>query len=549
MSPIPWKRRWGFRYFLSALLALTALVITLAFQPHLSSPIPFLVFNGAVIVAAWQAGFFPALFTVACSIVLIDYFLIPPIQSFATTPSDLAAFGVFAVEGTLIAYAIDHLIRTQSQLRTLYRHSNALLQEPTVTQVLTASMDILGAEKADIQIYDPNTATLRMVGQCGFPAKFLDRFRLLPTTFSTCGLACKERRRVMVRDISVSRQWNTLLPVFKEYGVVSVQSTPMYRETGAVFGVLSTYTSKVHAPSEGELRLLDLYLRQAERVLETKHREEDLRQANDDLVSTVTMQSGQLAEKAEWLQSAITTLSMTEERQRQQLVSELHDHLGQLLALAKMKVTQAVQILETSPDVSRRYLAETQGMLNSSLDYARTLMAELVPRELHESGLAAALRWLAPQMSKHGLAVDVSLADDVIPVSNEEAALLYQLVRELLINIVKHARVDRASVSVSVDHFGVLTIMVEDYGSGFDMGSLERSRAAGHFGLSTIPGRMTAIGGSAYIASHRGKGTSVKLFLPLRADFSRPSRAASSIDQSRVVLKRVLSGQSSLPFE
>ena len=95
--------------------------------------------------------------------------------------------------------------------------------------------------------------------------------------------------------------------------------------------------------------------------------------------------------------------------------------------------------------------------------------------------------------------------------------LLYQSVRELLLNVVKHARIDHARVSVSLGEDERLTLSVQDQGLGFDTGSLQAKSTGEHFGLLSVIERMTAMGGSFEANSGPGRGTTVTLRLPLKS--------------------------------
>ena len=277
--------------------------------------------------------------------------------------------------------------------------------------------------------------------------------------------------------------------------------------------------------------------------------EERLRQANAELHDQVASEQQRLVEKEQRVHGLTTQLALTEERERRQLAAELHDYLAQLLALARMKVKQAQQCLSSSTHRSHRFLGDTDELLGKSLDYVRTLMAELYPVQLSELGLPAAILWLAKQMPRHGLEVDVSIECDHLRLSDDQAMLLYQSVRELLMNIVKHAAVRRALISLAVIS-DVLLIAVRDSGPGFDASAWHAGEAGDRFGLSSVRDRMVSIGGKFTLESASGRGTTVTLSVPLhQLSESYSVRAASPILQDRVLAKpTVPSNQESLPL-
>ena len=163
-------------------------------------------------------------------------------------------------------------------------------------------------------------------------------------------------------------------------------------------------------------------------------------------------------------------------------------------------------------------LEEIQDAFERSLDDTRTLMAELSPPVLHEWDLSAALQWLAEDMVKHGLKVEFCLSPGPLPLRENEHVLLYQSVRELLINCVKHAKTCRARLSLSVEGTNHLQIVVSDHGSGFEVDSLAARPAGVHYGLFSIRERMEARGGFFHLDSAQGDGTTITLTLPMRRE-------------------------------
>jgi signal transduction histidine kinase len=269
-----------------------------------------------------------------------------------------------------------------------------------------------------------------------------------------------------------------------------------------------------------------------------KKNEESLRRANRELEHQVVNERQQLTEKEDKLRGLMHQLAVTEERERGQLAAELHDYLAQLLTLARMKIKQVQQCLYRSVGESNRYAGETDELLRKSVEYVRTLMAELYPVQLHELGLPAALHSLAEQMSRHGLTVDLSIDCDSLPLPNDQGLLLYQSVRELLMNIVKHAGVNRAVVALEVVDSDRLLISVRDTGRGFDPSTLPSTASGQHFGLSSVRERITTMGGTFTVDSTVGQGTAVTLCVALQPLLETTAlRAASSTPYDRVKAK------------
>lgn len=149
---------------------------------------------------------------------------------------------------------------------------------------------------------------------------------------------------------------------------------------------------------------------------------------------------------------------------------------------------------------------------------------DLSPPVLHDEGLTAAMRWLASQMSQQqGLTVEVA-AESALPRLNEDLrVLLFQTVRELLFNVVKHAGVTSARVALSQSD-GHLRIDVSDNGRGFSpvnnggqgaSQSNSQSNSQSSQGLPRIGQRMQLLGGRMEIASAAEQGTRITLYVPV----------------------------------
>jgi signal transduction histidine kinase len=144
-------------------------------------------------------------------------------------------------------------------------------------------------------------------------------------------------------------------------------------------------------------------------------------------------------------------------------------------------------------------------------------MLELAPPGLHESGLLEALRWLADRVSRQQRLI-VTVEDDGAPkpLEDQVTVLLFQTVRELLQNVVKHARSKRATVRCSVQN-DVLALDVVDPGIGFEVHSVDRlPTRQGGFGLFNIRERLKLMGGTVDIHSIVGEGTTVRIRVPLK---------------------------------
>ena len=244
-----------------------------------------------------------------------------------------------------------------------------------------------------------------------------------------------------------------------------------------------------------------------------------LRALADQLEQLVRERTQELVVSRDQLRTLSSEVNLVEQRERKRMAGELHDHLQQMLVLAKLKLGQSKRV-SVPPKISGEMLGQVDQLLTDSLEYTRTLVAELSPPVLHEFGLPAALKWLGEWMRKHNLRVTLEISDeDAVQLPEDQAVLLFLSVRELLINSAKYAAVGEATVRFEKTN-GHLRIEVHDKGAGFDLApSAVVARTAGglssRFGLLSIRERMQVIGGSFDLQSAPGKGTNAVLSLPL----------------------------------
>ncbi len=216
------------------------------------------------------------------------------------------------------------------------------------------------------------------------------------------------------------------------------------------------------------------------------------------------------------LQRSLTSeLALAEERERRRIAVDLHDRVSQALALCQIKLG-LLQKNALAPEADRT-LAEALKLCRTALADTRTLTFEISPPELYELGLEAALDELMEITGKdHALATEFEDDEKPKPLTLDVQVTLYRAVRELIINVVKHARADRIKVSVGREDRGI-RVEVADDGIGFDPSKVYaygvRDKS---FGLLSIRERIGLLGGSMEIDSQVGGGTRVLLRAPMK---------------------------------
>jgi len=224
-------------------------------------------------------------------------------------------------------------------------------------------------------------------------------------------------------------------------------------------------------------------------------------------------------------------LTLAEHHAREGIAKTLHDGLQQLLVIATLNLEQELKRESDAGAAPSELIREAKCRLDDAIAAARSLTFELFPPVLQRSGLPAALKWLA-DWTHDKYKIEVRVAADPRADSGRKAVrtLLFESVRELLFNAVKHARADRVSLELALDPEDQLCITVSDQGIGFEPAGLDDRSKAGQvgWGLFSIRERLTLLGGRVEIDSAPGKGTQVRLVAPRGDAHTAVSSAGAS---------------------
>ena len=223
----------------------------------------------------------------------------------------------------------------------------------------------------------------------------------------------------------------------------------------------------------------------------------------------------------EKLRRLSSQLLFAEEGERRRIAVELHDRIGQSLTVSKMRLDALSAGKPHSADADG--IREISDLLEKTIADTRTLTFELSPPILYEFGLVPALEWLGEKFNRdHGLKISFRSEVEDPPMNIQACIMLFQAARELLFNIVKHARASEARIRVMTEG-PALRVDVEDDGRGFKPASDNHGiHQAMGFGLFSIRERLSCLDGRLEIDSQPGRGTCATLFCPM----------ARAIDQS-----------------
>ena len=215
------------------------------------------------------------------------------------------------------------------------------------------------------------------------------------------------------------------------------------------------------------------------------------------------------------LKALASQLTIVEETERRRIAADLHDHVGQSLALVRLQIASVRKLLFDPGQTDT--LDEISGTLQQTVQETRDLIYDLSPPQLHEIGLSAAiLEWLEEHVEKrYKIKSECISSGPEKQLDKNLGAILFRNTRELVTNVIKHSHAKQVKVRVLQDDNHV-KIFVKDDGIGFDAGAVSPSlKGESSFGLFSITERMADMGGSLEIVSEPGQGTEAIMHVPL----------------------------------
>lgn len=257
--------------------------------------------------------------------------------------------------------------------------------------------------------------------------------------------------------------------------------------------------------------------------------EQELRESALELESRIAQRTAQLqAELAErqrveerliknqrQLRALASELSLVEERERRRIATDLHDNIGQALAMA----TNQLGLLKASipTDQGKKLLDGIKGLIKESIRYSRALTAELSPPLFSTLPFVSAVEWLAEEiLEKQGMEVRLKGTDVPVHLADGDRVLMLKALQETFMNIIKHAKAGKVEIDFHPED-NKIVVAVKDDGIGFDADALSRAPFADGRGLGIfiMQERLTHLHGHFSVTSKPGQGTTVTLAVPM----------------------------------
>jgi signal transduction histidine kinase len=219
-------------------------------------------------------------------------------------------------------------------------------------------------------------------------------------------------------------------------------------------------------------------------------------------------------------------IALAEERERRRIAQDIHDNLGQTLAIARRKIQKVATDLTTGSSKPVTDIKEIAHMLDQMIGQTRTLAFDLYPLMLDDLGLIQTIEWYAEKFaSKTGLKINVIKTGKPGTLSRLASIYLFRAVKEILNNVFKHAG---AQEVILANHSSEsrLKIVVDDDGRGFDVDSAHKM-PIGTTGIGFVNIRqwVSDMDGSFFVESTPGHGTRMVIEAPVQPAKSAEQRA------------------------
>jgi PAS domain S-box-containing protein len=396
-------------------------------------------------------------------------------------------------------------------------------------EMLTAVIELLGADKGIVQLLDAEDSTLSVVAQRGFEPEFLDFFRAVSVSEgSAWGRALRFKHRIVIEDVGTDSSFEPYRAVARIADFRSVVSTPLLSAEGALLGTVSTHFRLIHRPSTQELRRLDLYLRQACDFIQRCKLEQILQQNEEALRDADRRKDEFLALLAHELRNPLAPIRYTlaanrkpgrtpeQQKRAEEVIERQVTHMTRLLddLLDVSRITRSTLELKKSPN-------ELTLVVGSAIETARPI-------------LDAKHHALSVDLPKHAVRLEADLVR------------LAQVFSNLLINAAKytdpggqiHLRAaqegNEVVVAIRDNGIGISADMMPRLFTMFSQAQAALGRAEGGLGigLSLVRGLVTLHGGRVEARSDGpGKGSEFIVRLPLgTAPAETPDDAAVAED-------------------
>ena len=289
-----------------------------------------------------------------------------------------------------------------------------------------------------------------------------------------------------------------------------------FRETNNKLSELNATLAK----RNNELAAMNFALKQE--IEERKRTEEALRQSKEHY-RVLFNEARVMQENLRHLSNRVLSI---QEEERRRISRELHDEVGQALTAVNVHLTMA----KKSPETAAQQIADAQKLVEQTMEAVHRFARELRPAMLDDLGLGAALRsYIKAFADRTGLPVRFEAVPIIEQLGSDEKMVFYRVVQEGLTNVGRHAHATEVEVTIRATRVA-LRLEISDNGKAFSLEQKETSNIHGpatdrltqkRLGLLGMQERVRLVNGTFHIESREGKGTLLRVDLPLPAEESK----------------------------
>lgn len=204
-----------------------------------------------------------------------------------------------------------------------------------------------------------------------------------------------------------------------------------------------------------------------------------------------------------------------QETDRKRIAAELHDSIGHGLLISKNRLQLSLNEDNLNPHTASK-IQDVSDMLSGTLNEVREISYNLHPYQIERLGISKAIRSIIDKVSESVKISFTCMIDEFDGLLSPEAEItLFRIVQECVNNIIKHSDATEAILNVSRDEREI-SLFISDNGKGIDLSALKSEKHKHGLGLEGMIERARIINAALNVNSAPGKGTNVKIVIPLK---------------------------------
>jgi two-component system NarL family sensor kinase len=379
-----------------------------------------------------------------------------------------------------------------------------------VIEILSAGLDLDGIAQGVADLITETTSTdvcfVHLLNPAGDrlqlrgatpPFDRLVRRIELPIGEGISGWVAAHCQPVVITDNKREDPRYRYIPELRGEEFTSMASVPMITSPGDLVGVLNVHTRDRREFTETDIELL-----------------ESVAGLMAGAIENASLHS-RLAEREEAMERFAEQIVLLQETERRRLAGEIHDGISQRIVSLSFHLSAAADAVGSDPAGAAQQIARAQELATGALDETRNAIAGLRPPVLDDLGLAASLESLARSAPLPNVQVDT--VSTVLPLPEHVETAVYRIAQEALQNVMKHASAAHVQLRLSVVA-GAVLLEISDDGIGFDPATTPERAGPVGYGLPGMQQRAELLGGQLTADSTLGRGTVVRLRIPLPAE-------------------------------